>query len=159
MRQMPSAFGAAFSAALIPPFWRRRMLDRSPPWTTRCRSGDRPAFVPGHPARRQRFAVFQAGGFPAQNLPWPVRPASNEAAPFQTYFYSGVSCLAVTVPGHTSDPALKSLRPPLALILAHPDSKRLCRSCNVLSAFAGRRTLALPAQRQKLRALMKISIV
>lgn len=94
-----------------------------------------------------------------QNPPCSVRPVSDEAAPFQTYFYSGASCPAVIVPEHTSDPALKILRPPLAPILARPGNKRLCRSCNVLSAFAGRHTPALPAQRQRLWTLMEISIV
>ena len=39
--QVAAAFGGAFSAALIPPFWTRRRTFRSPPWSDPCHSGNR----------------------------------------------------------------------------------------------------------------------
>ena len=62
MRQSFPAFRAAFSVALIPPFWRCRRSDRSHPSSAHRCIGGRAGFDLAHPVPQWPSADFQAGG-------------------------------------------------------------------------------------------------
>ena len=62
MRQGFPAFRAAFSVALIPPFWRCRRSDRSPPLSAYRCNGGRAGFDLARPVPQWLPADFQAGG-------------------------------------------------------------------------------------------------
>ena len=62
MRQSFPAFHAAFSVALIPPFWRCRRSDRSPPSSAHRCIGGRAGFDLARPVLQWLPADFQAGG-------------------------------------------------------------------------------------------------
>ena len=62
MRQSFPAFCVAFSVALIPPFWRCRRSDRSPPSSAHRCIGGRAGFDLARPVLQWLPADFQAGG-------------------------------------------------------------------------------------------------
>ena len=62
MRQSFPAFRAAFSVALIPPFWRCRRSGQSHPSSAHRCNGGRAGFGLAHPVPQWLPADFQAGG-------------------------------------------------------------------------------------------------